>query len=309
MQIQAFFDQRTSTLTYVVYDPDTKDAIVIDPVLDYDPAASTTWTESVDEVIGFLNQRQLKLHWVLETHAHADHLSGAKMLQRACPNVKVAIGANITQVQQVFKGIFGLPDGFKTDGSQFDKLLQEGEVLRAGSLNVKTLFTPGHTPACASYRIEDALFTGDALFMPDSGTGRCDFPGGSAHDLYHSIAKRIYAQPEDTRIFVGHDYQPGGRPLQYTTTVAEQKRNNVALRADMSEEEFVTFRKRRDATLPAPKLLFQSVQVNIDAGQLPAPQGEIRYLKIPVNVFKPRETPQVLHLDTCEAPVAGGRQG
>jgi len=308
MQIRTFYDQRTSTLTYVVYDPETKDAIVLDPVLDYDAAAGTTNTESVDEVIRFLNQQQLKLHWVLETHAHADHLSGSAVLKEACPNVKVAIGANITAVQQVFKGIFSLPAAFKTDGSQFDHLLADGEVLEVGSLKVATMFTPGHTPACATYKIGDALFTGDALFMPDSGTGRCDFPGGSATDLYRSITQRIYAQPDETRIFVGHDYQPGGREVMYQTTVGAEKQTNVALRGSTTESDFVSFREKRDATLPAPKLLFQSVQVNVDAGRLPEPEGEFAYLKIPVNAFKPKVTAQ-LTLDTCEAPERTGRQG
>ncbi len=309
MQIKAFYDKRTSTLTYVVYDGDTKDAVVIDPVHDFDAASGNLWRESVDQVIQFLNDNHLKLHWVLETHAHADHLSGAPLLKEACPDVRVAIGANITAVQKVFKGVFNLPEDFKTDGSQFDKLLTEGETLEAGSLKIDTMFTPGHTPACASYRIGDALFTGDALFMPDSGTGRCDFPGGSATDLYASIQKKIYAQPEDTRIFVGHDYQPGGREVQWQTTVGAQKNGNVALRAQTSEAEFVSFREKRDATLAAPKLLFQSVQVNVDAGHLPKPEGEHVYLKIPLNVFKPKEIAPAATLDTCEAPQPTGRQG
>lgn len=309
MQIKTFYDQRTSTLTYVVYDPETKDAVVIDPVQDFDAASGVLWRESVDEVIGFLNDQKLKLHWVLETHAHADHLSGAPLLKDACPNVKVAIGANITAVQRVFKRIFNLPEGFATDGSQFDRLMTEGDVLQAGSLRVETMYTPGHTPACATYRIGDALFTGDAVFMPDSGTGRCDFPGGSATDLYRSVTTKIYTQPEDTRIFVGHDYQPGGREVRYQTTVGAQKKGNVALRAETTEADFVAFRSKRDATLPAPKLLFQSVQVNVDAGRLPAPEGEHAYLKIPLNVFKPKQMAAALTLDTCEAPQASGRQG
>jgi glyoxylase-like metal-dependent hydrolase (beta-lactamase superfamily II) len=309
MQIQAFYDKRTSTLTYVVYDPETKDAIVLDPVLDYDPASSNTWTESVDEVISFLNDNKLKLHWVLETHAHADHLSGSQLLKQACPNVRVAIGKNITKVQKVFKGVFDLPDDFPTDGRQFDRLLDEGDVLEAGTIRVETLFTPGHTPACATYRMGDVLFTGDALFMPDSGTGRCDFPGGSATDLYRSIHETIYGHPDATRIFVGHDYQPGGREVKYQTTVGEQKKRNIALRGETTASEFTAFREKRDATLPAPKLLFQSVQVNVDAGKLPEPSGETRYLKIPINVFKPKDTGEVQLLDTCEAMFPTGRQG
>ena len=309
MQVKTFYDQRTSTLTYVAYDPDTKDAVVLDPVLDFDAASGSTWTESVEGVIQFLNENRLQLHWVIETHAHADHLSGSPQLKEACPKVKVAIGAGITAVQEVFKGIFNLPDEFKTDGSQFDRLLGDGEVLEAGSLSFETMFTPGHTPACASYKIAEAMFTGDALFMPDSGTGRCDFPGGSARDLYHSIQHRIYAQPDETRIFVGHDYQPGGREVCYQTTVGAEKKDNVALRGDTSEADFIRFREQRDATLAAPKLLFHSVQVNLDAGRLPSPEGEFAYLKIPLNAFKRKETAPIPTLDTCEAPQPTGRQG
>ena len=309
MQIKAFFDRRTSTLTYVVWDPATRDAVVIDPVLDYDAAASTTWTESVDEVIAFLNENKLKLHWVLETHAHADHLSGSQLFKQACPNVQVGIGRNITKVQRVFRDIFGLPEDFPIDGSQFERLLDEGEVLEAGSLRIETRFTPGHTPACATYRIGDAIFTGDALFMPDQGTGRCDFPGGSARDLFRSVSEVIYSLPDETRVFVGHDYQPGGRELRYQSTVVEQKRTNVALRADSSESDFVSFREKRDAQLPAPKLLFQSVQINVDAGRLPAPAGGTRFLRIPLNVFKPKELGPVELLDACEPVQPTGRQG
>jgi len=309
MEIKSFFDTRTSTLTYVVWDPETRDAVVIDPVMDYDPAGSTTWTESVDQVIAFLNDRELKLHYVLETHAHADHLSGSQLLKQACPNVKIAIGERITEVQKTFKSVFSLPEDFATDGSQFDVLLSDGSTLEAGSLSIKTHFTPGHTPACASYSIGDALFTGDALFMPDSGSGRCDFPGGSAEDLYDSVSNRIYAFPEDTRIFVGHDYQPGGRDVRYQTTVGEQKNENVALRGSTSREAFIEFRTKRDAQLPAPKLLFQSVQVNVDAGKLPDEQKDVAYLKIPINVFKPKGTGQVELLETCEAVSATGGQG
>lgn len=309
MQVKTFYDPRTSTLTYVVYDPDTRDAAVLDPVLDFDAAAGSTWTESAEKVIQFLNENQLELHWALETHAHADHLSGSPVLKEACPAVQVAIGSRITAVQETFKSIFNLPEEFETDGSQFDRLLGDGEVLEAGSLRFETMFTPGHTPACASYKIGDALFTGDALFMPDSGTGRCDFPGGSARDLYHSVQRRIYAQPDETRIFVGHDYQPGGRELCYQTTVAAEKEGNVALRAGTSEAEFIRFREQRDATLAAPKLLFHSVQVNVDAGRLPRPEGEYAYLKIPLNAFERKEPTPVQRLETCEAPEPTGRQG
>ncbi|MFW5740653.1 MAG: MBL fold metallo-hydrolase, partial [Myxococcota bacterium] len=263
MEIKAFYDKRTFTLTYIVYDPESKDAVVIDPVLDYDPASSKTWTESVDEVIHFVNDQKLRVHYVLETHAHADHLSGAQRLKEACPNLKLAIGARITEVQKVFKQVFDLPSDFPTDGRQFDVLLEEGKPIEAGTLKIDTIYTPGHTPACATYKIGDAIFTGDAIFMPDGGTGRCDFPGGSAKDLYESITKRIYTLPDATRLFVGHDYQPGGRELAYETTVGAQKQGNVALDGKTTEADFVAFREKRDASLNAPKLLFQSVQVNV----------------------------------------------
>ena len=309
MKIRALFDKRTSTLTYVVWDPASRDAVIIDPVLDYDPAASVTWNESVEVAVKFMNEQKLRLHYVLETHAHADHLSGSQALKQACPDVKVAIGQRIVLVQQMFKGIFGFAEDFPTDGRQFDVLLQEDKILQAGSLTVGMKYTPGHTPACTTLSIGDALFTGDALFMPDSGSGRCDFPGGSADDLYDSVTRKIYTEPESKRIFVGHDYQPGGRELRYETTVGEQKRHNIALNGATSREDFVAFRQKRDAQLAAPKLLFQSVQVNVDAGRLPPAEGEIRYLKIPLNVFRPKDVGSVPPLDTCEAVQPTGAQG
>ncbi len=288
MQIDHFYDPRTYTLTYLVSDPATGDAVVIDPVLDYEPVGSKVFTESVDVVSQAIRDRGLRLVAILETHAHADHLSGSQRLKEAFPEAELVIGARITEVQTIFKGVFDLPDDFPTDGRQFDRLLKHGETYTAGSIDVGVINTPGHTPACVTYRIGDAIFTGDALFMPDQGTGRCDFPGGSATDLYRSISERIYGLPDDTRVFVGHDYQPGGRELAFETTVAEQKAKNVQLPGDRTEKDFVAAREARDATLAAPKLLFQSVQVNIDAGALPKPAAnQKRYLKIPVNVFRP----------------------
>ncbi len=298
MDIQAFFDTRTSTLTYVVHDAASGDAVVIDPVLDYNVVGSKVWTESVDRVAAFLREEGLTLHYILETHAHADHLSGARMLKDMFPGAQVAIGERITRVQEVFKRELNLPDAFPTDGRQFDRLLRDGETVQAGSLAFSVIFTPGHTPACATYRFGDALFTGDVLFMPDSGTGRCDFPAGSAKDMYHSITERLYTLPEETRVFVGHDYQPGGRELAYQTTIGEQKHHNVNLRAGMSEEEFVKFRSERDRELDAPKLLYQSIQVNIDAGSLPDPEANgKRFLKIPINIFRPEMQADRLQLD------------
>lgn len=292
LHIEPFFDPRSSTLTYVVWDAQTLDAVIIDPVLDYDPHASRTWTESVDVVLEFVRARELTVRYVLETHAHADHLSGSQIVRDALPNSKLAVGAGITEVQRTFKDVFGLPASFPIDGSQFDQLLVDGEVTRAGSLEFETIATPGHTPACVTYRFGDAIFTGDALFMPDAGTGRTDFPGGSATALYHSIHEVLYVLPDDTRVFTGHDYQPGGRELAFVASLAEHKERNVALPMARSGEDFVQWREGRDATLSAPKLLFQSVQVNVDGGRLPSPEdNEQRYLRIPINVFRPKPAP------------------
>lgn len=281
--VKEFFDKNTWTLTYVVYDEKTSDAIVIDPVWDYDPAASKLTTESADSVYDFIFSKKLKVHYILETHAHADHVSGAQILRKKIPNAKIGIGTNITAVQVVFKEIFNLNPNFATDGSQFDLLLDEENLLQAGSLSIKTIFTPGHTPACGSYLIGDALFTGDALFMPDYGTGRCDFPAGSAQDLYNSVHNKLYQLPDETRVFVGHDYLPNGRGLEFETTIGKEKQHNIQLKADTTLEEFVSFRINRDKKLAAPRLLLPSVQVNISAGELPSPENNgVRYLKIPV---------------------------
>ncbi|MEM1416531.1 MAG: MBL fold metallo-hydrolase [Myxococcota bacterium] len=286
--VQAFFDERTFTLTYVAFDPESRDAVVIDPVLDYDPAPSRTWTESVDQVSAFLENEGLQLRLVLETHAHADHLSAAPLLRRRF-DAPVVIGEAITRVQETFKPLFDLGPAFATDGSQFDVLLGDGESLDAGTLKVEAIATPGHTPACVTYRIDGALFTGDALFMDDYGTGRCDFPGGSASTLYDSL-KKLYALPDATRVFVGHDYQPGGREARWETTIGASKANNPHLRAGTSKEAFVRAREARDATLAAPKLLFPSVQVNIDAGRLPAARANgHRYLSLPLNLLHPAD--------------------
>jgi glyoxylase-like metal-dependent hydrolase (beta-lactamase superfamily II) len=284
LQIQPFFDPRTWTLTYVVWDEQTRDAVVIDPVLDYDPLAVRVFEESLDQVLGFVRSRELKVHYVLDTHAHADHLSGFQKL-RAELGAKIGIGRQITAVQQVFRGLFGWGEDFRADGSQWDVLVGDGDVLRAGALSLRAIHTPGHTPACLSYVVGDAVFTGDVLFLPDSGTGRCDFPGGSASDLYDSIQK-LYALPDATRVFVGHDYQPDGREVRWETTIGESKRSNLHLRADTSREAFVAFREARDKTLRPPTLIFQSLQVNARAGALPDPEPNGRvYLKLPMNVF------------------------
>lgn len=287
MRIHSFFDPATFTLTYVVYDPDSRDAVIIDPVLDFDPLSAQTSLASVQRVSAFVSEQQLKLRHVLETHAHADHLTGAQYLKRRF-DASVVIGARITEVQATFKQVFDLPASFSVDGRQFDCLLTDGQGLHAGTLHIEAIGTPGHTPACLTYKIGDALFTGDALFIEDYGTGRCDFPRGSAEELFDSVHDKLYRQPEHLRVFVGHDYQPGGRPLRYETTIGISKRQNVQLRTETTREQFVSFRTARDKTLTAPRLLFPSVQVNIDAGRLPpVHENGTRYLQIPINLKQP----------------------
>ena len=283
-EIEPFYDPVTSTLTYLVFDRATRDAIVIDPVLDFDPTSGKVSLESANKLAARIRALELTLHFALETHAHADHLSGSQQLKRWF-GAHVAIGERIREVQATFKPVFGLPSDFPTDGSQFDRLLRDGEVVRAGTLAIEVIATPGHTPACLSYRIGDSVFTGDALFVEDSGTGRCDFPQGSAEALYHSVHDRLYALPPATRVFVGHDYQPAGRELAYTSTIEREREHNVQLRASTSRDEYVAFRIARDRTLGAPRLLLPSVQVNIDAGRLPPPdEAGRRFLRIPLVV-------------------------
>jgi glyoxylase-like metal-dependent hydrolase (beta-lactamase superfamily II) len=281
--VKEFFDKDTWTLSYVVHDAATLDAVIIDPVWDYDPAASCLSEHSVEKVLAYVQELGLKVHFILETHAHADHVSGSQLLKKALPNAKIGIGAHITAVQKIFKDIFHLDPEFPTDGRQFDFLLHEGQTLHAGSLTIDTLHTPGHTPACACYIIGESVFVGDAIFMPDYGTGRCDFPAGSAEDLYDSVHGKLFQLPDHYQLFVCHDYRPGGRPLAFHCTVAEQKQKNIQLKASTTRDEFVSFRKKRDATLSAPRLLLPSVQINIDAGHLPAPgRNGVSYLKIPL---------------------------
>lgn len=286
--VEPFYDPATFTLTFVVADLASKDAVVIDPVLDYDPNNGCTSTAAIDQVSAYLRQHELRVHFVLETHAHADHLSASQLLRRRF-DAKVAIGDRIREVQETFKGIFDLPSGFATDGSQFDRLLTDGEVIKAGTLAIEVIATPGHTPACLTFKIDDAIFTGDALFTEDYGTGRCDFPRGSAADLYDSVQK-LYKLPDATRVFVGHDYQPGGRAVRWETTIGASKAANPQLNAHTGRAEFIAARQARDATLAAPRLLFPSVQVNIDAGRLPAAHANgKRYLVIPLNVLRPAD--------------------
>ena len=283
MEIKTFFDKNTSTLTYVVYDKITKDTILIDPVLDYDPDTSKYSTSSVDNVINFLNTNELILHYILETHPHADHLSGSQFIKQAFPKAKLAIGENIKLVQKTFKHVFNFKN-FNENGIQFDLLLQDNSELVFGNFIIKTLYTPGHTPACVSYLInEDVVFTGDVLFMHDYGTGRCDFPGGSSAQMYESVTKRLYTLPNHTRVFVGHDYLPKEREVKYETTIGKEKKLNPQLNETTSKEEFIKNRDARDKMLKSPKLLLQSLQVNIDAGFLPKKEdNDQQYLKIPI---------------------------
>ena len=284
MQIEAFFDTATWTLTYLVWDPDTLDAVIIDPVLDFDPVSIAVSNDSTSALIAKVRDLGVNVHLVLDTHAHADHLSGFQHLKEEL-GAKIGIGKEITGVQAAFKNIFGFGDELATDGSQWDVLLEDGKPVKAGSLTIEPFHSPGHTPACYAYKIRDALFTGDVMFMPDFGTGRCDFPGGSAEALYDSI-QRLYQLPDETRVFVGHDYQPGGRELKYETSIGECKRDNIQLKGHTTKEQFVEFRSARDATLKPPRLIFQSLQVNANAGVLPAPAANgIRYLKLPMGLF------------------------
>jgi glyoxylase-like metal-dependent hydrolase (beta-lactamase superfamily II) len=281
-QIASFFDPITSTASHVVYDQAGGHAAVIDPVLDYDAKSGRTSTVAADQIAQFLREQALTLAWILETHAHADHLSSAQYLQGLFGG-KIAIGAHIGQVQTVFKKLFHLEPEFAVDGSQFDVLLQEDEVFQIGALQAKALYVPGHTPADMAYQICDAVFIGDTLFMPDTGTARCDFPGGDAQQLYRSIQK-ILSLPPATRLFLCHDYPPAGRLPQLQSTVAEQKAANIHVHEGVSEQQFVTMRQSRDATLAVPVLILPAVQVNIRAGAFPpAESNGVSYLKIPLN--------------------------
>lgn len=263
MVIKSFFDSRTSTLTYVVHEEKNPQCVVIDPVLDYELEQDNIFTESADKVIQYLEFNKLQLKYILETHVHADHLTASDFLKVRYPTALVVIGQNVKKVQDVFNPKFGLT----TKPSDFDILVKEGDVLPFASMKIEVIETPGHTPACVTYKINEALFTGDFLFMPDSGTGRCDFPLGSASALYQSVQK-IFRLPDSTRIFVGHDYQPGGRNLKFETTVGEQKSANVHVHSGVSETEYVKFRGERDKTLSEPKLLEPSLRVNLKAGRV-----------------------------------------
>ena len=282
--VQGFFDPATWTVSYVVYEKEGAACAIIDSVLDYDPKAGRTKTTSADKLIAFVQEKNLQVDWILETHVHADHLSAAHYLRDKLGG-KIAIGAAITDVQNVFKRIFNLDPEFQPDGHQFDHLLQDGETFTIGALQAEALSVPGHTPACMAYRIGDAVFVGDTLFMPDVGTARCDFPGGDAHTLYQSMRK-LLSLPLATRLFMCHDYPPEGRPAAWETTVAEQRARNIHVHDGVSEDNFVKMRAARDATLNMPVLILPSVQVNIRAGEMPpAEDNGVSYLKIPLNAL------------------------
>lgn len=282
--IESFFDPTTGTVTYVVFDEAGGHAAVIDPVLDFNPKSGRTLTHSADAVIAFIRNTDLTLDWILETHAHADHLSAASYIQEQLGG-RIAIGEHITQVQVVFKKIFNLERGFTLDGSQFDYLFSDHETFQVGKLTGLAINVPGHTPADLAYQFGNAVFVGDTLFMPDVGTARCDFPGGDAHHLYQSIQK-ILSLPEDTQLYMCHDYPPDGRDPVWQTTVAEQRAANIHVHDGVSEESFVEMRHARDVTLDKPTLIIPSIQLNIRAGHMPPPEDDGKvYFKIPINVL------------------------
>lgn len=285
MNIQHFYDQRTGTLSYVVSDDAEKRAVVIDPVMDYEARSGRVYFESAESIAAYLDGRGLAVPFVLDTHAHADHLSALQFFKERYGS-RTVIGAGIPAVQRTFKAFFDLGEEVPGDGSQFDVLLGDHEVLDVGPFAIEALPTAGHTPASLSYRIGDAVFVGDTLFQPDAGTARCDFPGGSAAELYDSI-QRLFALPEATRVFTLHDYQPGGRELAFESTIGQQRRENVHVRDGVSKQEFVELRARLEEGKEVPKLILPAVQVNIDAGRLPAPANSgRRYLKVPINGFQ-----------------------
>ena len=281
--ITAFFDYATNTISYVVRDPNGSACAIIDSVLDFDFASGRTDTQSADKLINFVTENKLDVQWLLESHVHADHLSASPYIQMKVGG-KIGIGSRITDVQQTFGKIFNEGTEFQRDGSQFDKLFVEGDTFHIGQLRGDVLHTPGHTPACLTYVVEDAAFVGDTLFMPDFGTARCDFPGGSSERLFSSIQK-ILELPDDTRIFVGHDYKaPGRDKYAWETTVGEQKKKNIHIKSGKSKDDFVKLRDERDAKLAMPKLIVPSLQVNMRAGNMPEPdeQGDV-FIKVPIN--------------------------
>jgi glyoxylase-like metal-dependent hydrolase (beta-lactamase superfamily II) len=282
--VQPFFDEATCTFSYVVYGQPGGVCAIIDSVLDFDPKSGRVRTTSADRLLEYVRRMGLHLHWILETHAHADHMTAARYLREQMGGV-IAAGEAITKVQEVFKRVFNLDPDFPVDGTQFDRLLRDGETFPIGELKVNAIATPGHTPACMAYQVGDAVFVGDTIFMPDVGTARCDFPGGEAHTLYRSIRK-LLDLPAQARLFMCHDYPPEGREPQCQSTVADERLRNIHVRDGVSEAQFVAMRTARDATLEMPNLILPSIQVNIRAGGLPPPEANgVSYLKIPLNVI------------------------
>ncbi len=280
--VTGFFDKDTNTISYVVKDPSSTSAAIVDPVLDIDYAAGRLAFASADQIIAHVMTHGLEVEWLIETHAHADHLSAAPYLQQRLGG-KIGIGERITVVQEVFGKIFNAGTEFQRDGSQFDRLFRDGDTYSIGNLTTRVLHTPGHTPACMTHIIGDAAFAGDTLFMPDGGTARADFPGGDARQLYQSI-KKVLSLADETRLFMCHDYGPNGREIRWETTVGEERRHNIHVRDGISEDEFVAMRTARDRTLSMPRLIIPSIQVNIQAGKLPEPEANgTRYLKVPLD--------------------------
>jgi glyoxylase-like metal-dependent hydrolase (beta-lactamase superfamily II) len=282
--VRGFFEKRTNSVQYVVADPQTRHCAIIDPVLDFDPKSGATATHSADELLAYIDREGFTLEWILDTHPHADHFSAAGYLKDR-RGVPTAIGEKVVEVQKLWKGLYNLPDTFRTDGSQWDRLLADDERFTIGKADVEVMFTPGHTLASIAYMVGDAAFIHDTLFMPDGGTARADFPGGSARALWKSI-QRIMALPDDTRLFTGHDYMPGGREPEWESTVAEQRARNTHLVKARTADEFVALREARDQKLPMPKLILPSLQVNIRGGRLPEPESNgKRYLRIPLDAL------------------------
>ncbi|MBO0334349.1 MBL fold metallo-hydrolase [Sneathiella sp. CAU 1612] len=282
--VKAFFHKPTFTVSYVVSDPGSRKALIIDSVLDYANNSGRTSTTAADEIIDFIRAENLEVEWILETHVHADHLTAAPYLQEKLGGV-IGIGGVVTSIQSTFKKVYNFGDDVPEDGSQFQRLFKDGETINVGGMTLEILETPGHTPACVSYKIGDAVFVGDTLFMPDYGTARCDFPGGDARTLYRSIRK-ILAFPPETRLFMCHDYGPNNRDFAWETTVAEQRATNIHIHDGIGEEEFVKMRTERDATLSMPVLIIPSIQVNMQAGHMPKAEGNgVSYLKVPLNAL------------------------
>ena len=288
LQVEGFFDPATWTVSYIVLDAATRRCAIVDSVLDYDPKSGRTRTDSADKVVARVRELDVQVDWILETHVHADHLSAAPYLKRQLGG-RIGIGRHITTVQNVFGKLFNAGDGFARDGSQFDHLFGDEEGFTIGGLQARAMHTPGHTPACITYVVTDGnetgAFVGDTLFMPDYGTARCDFPGGDARTLYRSINK-VLSLPPQTRLYMCHDYQPGGREVQFVTTVAEERAHNIHVRDGISEDEFVAMRSARDATLDMPVLILPAVQINMRAGQFPpAEDNGVSYIKLPLNAL------------------------